>query len=208
LRQVTLLCWLLCALTWRCCEGSQSANRPAKPPAALRMPREFADLCTMRIPLRRSERLLPVTHIHTMSPLNRTAASRLFAVASRPAFSRQAPRFASNQSFVAPNSAEVDNIQSREEPPSPVHLTKGETKGSEPAVQNTPSHAPNYGAAVDYRTSAFSPVPKRVMDGSEPTETVAAAVVSGAPTDLQARTVRFVNSRLRCLLEDSFVLTH
>jgi hypothetical protein len=131
-----------------------------------------------------------------MSPLNRTAASRLFAVASRSAFSRQAPRFASNQSFVAPNSAEVDNIQSRDEPPSPVHLTKGETKGSEPAVQNTPSHAPNYGAAVDYRTSAFSPVPKRVMDGSEPTETVAAAVVSGAPTDLQARTVRFVNSRL------------
>ncbi|KAG9665735.1 hypothetical protein KCU81_g2986, partial [Aureobasidium melanogenum] len=125
-----------------------------------------------------------------MSPLNRTAASRLFAVASRPAFSRQAPRFASNQSFVASNSAEVDNLQRRDEPPSPVHLTKGETKGSESAVSNTPSHAPNYGAAVDYRTSAFSPVPKRVMDGSEPTETVAAAVVSGAPTDLQARTVR------------------
>ena len=125
-----------------------------------------------------------------MSPLNRTAASRLFAVASRPAFSRQAPRFASNQSFVDSTSAEVDNIQPRDEPPSPVHLTKGETKGSESAVQNTPSHAPNYGAAVDYRTSAFSPVPKRVMDGSEPTETVAAAVVSGAPSDLQARTVR------------------
>lgn len=33
------------------------------------------------------------------------------------------------------------------------------------------------------------------MDGSEPGETVAAAVVSGAPTDLQARTVRFVNAR-------------
>ena len=36
----------------------------------------------------------------------------------------------------------------------------------------------------------FSPVPKRVMDGSEPGETVPAAVLSGAPTDLQARTVR------------------
>jgi NADH dehydrogenase (ubiquinone) Fe-S protein 4 len=142
-----------------------------------------------------------------MSPLNRTAASRLFAVASRPAFSRQAPRFASNQSFVAPNSAEVDNIQSRDEPPSPVHLTKGETKGSEPAVQNTPSHAPNYGAAVDYRTSSFSPVPKRIMDGSEPTETVAAAVVSGAPSDLQARTVRFVNSHLSPLVSELVILT-
>lgn len=29
------------------------------------------------------------------------------------------------------------------------------------------------------------------MDGSEPTGTVAAAVLSGAPTDLQARTVRY-----------------
>jgi hypothetical protein len=155
----------------------------------------------------RSERLLLVTHIHTMSPLNRTAASRFFAVASRPAFSRQAPRFASNQSFVAPNSAEVDNIQSSETAPAPVHLTKGENKGSEPAVQNTPSHAPNYGAAVDYRTSAFSPVPKRIMDGSEPTETVAAAVLSGAPSDLQARTVRFVNACLLSLGSGLFILT-
>ena len=38
------------------------------------------------------------------------------------------------------------------------------------------------------------------MDGSEPTETVAAAVLSGAPTDLQARTVRFVNPRLSPLV--------
>jgi len=32
----------------------------------------------------------------------------------------------------------------------------------------------------------------RVMDGSEPGENGAAAVLSGAPTDLQARTVRYV----------------
>ena len=89
----------------------------------------------------------------TPLPINRTAASRLFAVASRPALSQQTPRVARWQSTVGPNSHEVDNIQSRDEPPSPVHLTKGETKGSEPAAQNTPSHAPNYGAAVDYRTS-------------------------------------------------------
>ena len=37
----------------------------------------------------------------------------------------------------------------------------------------------------------FSPVPKRVMDGSEPGESVVAAVLSGAPIDLQARTVRY-----------------
>lgn len=37
----------------------------------------------------------------------------------------------------------------------------------------------------------FSPIPKRVMDGSEPGDSVAAAVLSGAPIDLQARTVRY-----------------
>ncbi|KAL8969392.1 MAG: hypothetical protein Q9183_002013 [Haloplaca sp. 2 TL-2023] len=37
---------------------------------------------------------------------------------------------------------------------------------------------------------AFSPIPKRVMDGSEPGELTAAAVLSGAPVDLQARTAR------------------
>lgn len=43
----------------------------------------------------------------------------------------------------------------------------------------------------------FSPVPKRVMDGSEPVETVPAAVLSGAPTDLQARTVRYGHTDCR-----------
>ncbi|KAL5358410.1 ETC complex I subunit conserved region-domain-containing protein [Aspergillus floccosus] len=51
-------------------------------------------------------------------------------------------------------------------------------------------HQPDYEATIDHGTSQFSPVPKRVMDGSEPGETVPAAVLSGAPTDLQARTVR------------------
>lgn len=32
--------------------------------------------------------------------------------------------------------------------------------------------------------------PKAVMDGSEPGEVLPAAVLSGAPVDLQARTVR------------------
>lgn len=41
--------------------------------------------------------------------------------------------------------------------------------------------------------SNFSPIPKRVMDGSEPGESVAAAVLSGAPVELQARTVRCIS---------------
>jgi NADH dehydrogenase (ubiquinone) Fe-S protein 4 len=38
----------------------------------------------------------------------------------------------------------------------------------------------------------FSPVPKRVMNGSEDTDVLPAAVLSGAPIELEARTVRYV----------------
>ncbi|KAL9622103.1 MAG: hypothetical protein Q9160_003446 [Pyrenula sp. 1 TL-2023] len=55
-----------------------------------------------------------------------------------------------------------------------------------------PAHQPDYDAPIDHGTSSFSPVPKRVMDGSEPGDVTAAAVLSGAPIDLQARTVRSV----------------
>lgn len=51
-------------------------------------------------------------------------------------------------------------------------------------------HQPDYRAHVDHGTSQYSPVPRRVQDGSEPGESLAAAVLSGAPVDLQARTVR------------------
>ena len=51
-------------------------------------------------------------------------------------------------------------------------------------------HQPDYAATVDHGTSTYSPVPKRVMNGSEPGETTPAAILSGAPVDLQARTVR------------------
>ncbi|RMD41324.1 hypothetical protein DV735_g3797, partial [Chaetothyriales sp. CBS 134920] len=51
-------------------------------------------------------------------------------------------------------------------------------------------HQPDYSAHIDHGTSRFSPVPIRVMDGSEPGDITPAAVLSGAPVDLQARTVR------------------
>lgn len=53
-----------------------------------------------------------------------------------------------------------------------------------------PEHQPDYRAHVDHGTSLYSPVPRRVQDGSEPGETLPAAVLSGAPVDLQARVVR------------------
>ncbi|KAH0558976.1 NADH:ubiquinone oxidoreductase 21kD subunit [Trichoglossum hirsutum] len=49
---------------------------------------------------------------------------------------------------------------------------------------------PEYDHPVDHATSTFSPVPKAVMDGSEDGEVLPAAVLSGAPMELQARTVR------------------
>lgn len=53
-----------------------------------------------------------------------------------------------------------------------------------------PNNQPKYNTRVDHGTSLFSPVPRRVMDGSEPGPTLPAAVLSGAPVDLQARVVR------------------
>ncbi|KIY04225.1 uncharacterized protein Z520_00919 [Fonsecaea multimorphosa CBS 102226] len=53
-----------------------------------------------------------------------------------------------------------------------------------------PDHQPDYTAMVDHGTSTYSPVPRRVMNGSEPGHVTPAAVLSGAPVDLQARTVR------------------
>ncbi|KXG51059.1 NADH dehydrogenase ubiquinone Fe-S protein 4, mitochondrial [Penicillium griseofulvum] len=68
-------------------------------------------------------------------------------------------------------------------------------KDSSLITKETPSeamarHQPDYEATIDHGTSQFSPVPKRVMDGSEPGNSLPAAILSGAPTDLQARTVR------------------
>ncbi|KXL50045.1 hypothetical protein M433DRAFT_103374 [Acidomyces richmondensis BFW] len=58
------------------------------------------------------------------------------------------------------------------------------------AIESHARHEPDYNVHIDYRTSSFSPIPTRVMDGSEPGLNTPAAVLSGAPVDLQARTVR------------------
>ena len=53
-----------------------------------------------------------------------------------------------------------------------------------------PEHQPDYSARVDHATGMYSPVPRRGQDGSESDIPLSAAVISGAPVDLQARTVR------------------
>ncbi|KAJ0118948.1 hypothetical protein J7T55_013204 [Diaporthe amygdali] len=56
--------------------------------------------------------------------------------------------------------------------------------------QGGKNNQPDYAARIDNATSTFTPVPKRVLDGSEPSEILPAAITSGAPMELQARTVR------------------
>ncbi|KAL1844615.1 hypothetical protein VTK73DRAFT_2169 [Phialemonium thermophilum] len=64
------------------------------------------------------------------------------------------------------------------------------THKEEPPLTTPRHNAPDYSAHTDRATSTFTPVPKRVMDGSEDGEVLPAAVLSGAPVELQARTVR------------------
>jgi NADH dehydrogenase (ubiquinone) Fe-S protein 4 len=54
------------------------------------------------------------------------------------------------------------------------------------------SNEPDYNIQSDKATSTYTPVPRAIQDGSE--EILPAAVISGAPMELQARTVRFVNT--------------
>ncbi|KAK3906014.1 ETC complex I subunit conserved region-domain-containing protein [Staphylotrichum tortipilum] len=50
-------------------------------------------------------------------------------------------------------------------------------------------NAPDYSVTVDLATSTFTPVPKHVQDGSEE-GILPAGLLSGAPLEMQARTVR------------------
>ncbi|KAF1956007.1 hypothetical protein CC80DRAFT_414613 [Byssothecium circinans] len=116
-----------------------------------------------------------------MSLLPRSIGSRLLAASTRPCAARTiGPRYRtySSEPKTSPSDAPA------------VNLTESTQIRQEGASEGNVRHQPDYNVAVDYRTSNFSPVPKRVMDGSEPGESVAAAVLSGAPVDLQARTVR------------------
>lgn len=50
---------------------------------------------------------------------------------------------------------------------------------------------PGEGSFANPRGSTFTPVPKKIQDGSEDVPYLQAAVLSGAPLELQARTVRY-----------------
>ena len=87
-----------------------------------------------------------------------------------------------------PNSQAVSEADAKQATTDQANLAISESAGDVDVYH--PEHQPDYNAPIDHGTSRYSPIPKRVMDGSEPGETLAAAVLSGAPVDLQARQVR------------------
>jgi len=119
----------------------------------------------------------------TMSLIHKSIGSRLIATSAR----RSARPFTTRSRLHAdeptPKASAADPPAGKDGESSLIRK-EGPSEGT--------AHAPDYNVAVDYRTSTFSPIPRRVMNGSEPGESVAAAVLSGAPVDLQARTVRYI----------------
>ncbi|RMZ76748.1 hypothetical protein DV737_g4725, partial [Chaetothyriales sp. CBS 132003] len=85
------------------------------------------------------------------------------------------------------NATTIANAETTEDQAS---IVVREQKANKSIEARHAKHQPDYNARVDHGTSTFSPVPIRVMDGSEPGDITPAAVLSGAPLDLQARTVR------------------
>ncbi|PGH01514.1 NADH dehydrogenase (ubiquinone) Fe-S protein 4 [Blastomyces parvus] len=96
-----------------------------------------------------------------------------------------------NARYISKTSSQLAEDAPKSSPAdAPGAVVRGSLTRKETPSEAMARHQPDYNATVDHGTSSFSPVPKRVMDGSEPSGAVAAAVLSGAPTDLQARTVR------------------
>ncbi|KAF2494202.1 hypothetical protein BU16DRAFT_512579 [Lophium mytilinum] len=118
-----------------------------------------------------------------MSALPRSIGSRLLPLVARPTVRRAfAPQI---RHYADEPSPKINALDAPSTKPAEAAMISRESGG-----EGTPSHQPDYDVSIDYRVSNFSPIPKRVMDGSEPGDSVAAAVLSGAPVDLQARTVR------------------
>ncbi|MCJ1312584.1 hypothetical protein MMC25_006258 [Agyrium rufum] len=129
-----------------------------------------------------------------MSFLRRQCAARLLPLSlSTNYIARFVPisstRFESTKAASQINAAPPPKADRSDPPADPASATGAIIRQESPA-EGTVDHQPNYHAPVDHGTSNFSAIPRRVMDGSEPSGDLAAAVLSGAPVELQARTVR------------------
>ncbi|KAL2148593.1 hypothetical protein VTH82DRAFT_2147 [Thermothelomyces myriococcoides] len=108
-----------------------------------------------------------------MSSLRTTAsAARLLRTAS------QARNFAIPAARRYESSTAASNVPAK---------TEEEKKETSP-MATLPRNAPDYKVPIDMATNTFTPVPKHVQDGSE--DVTPAGLLSGAPIELQARTVR------------------
>lgn len=134
-----------------------------------------------------------------MSLLRPSIVGRLLKAAG-PAAYRPAPAFAryGTQTTVGTTLTESDESKPSQSSSSSVERTDTKIRHNNPDWNVEVDQASSYaqlapismvGGLTSCRT--YSPVPKRVMDGSEEGEVLPAAVLSGAPIELQARTVRY-----------------
>lgn len=123
-----------------------------------------------------------------MRPQSSFRIAQVFQSAVRPTrcLSMTAPR-----RLGEPDQRDIPAVEAMQSTEDQASMVVAERKGADGAVGTYhPEHQPDYGAHVDHGTSLYSPIPRRVQDGSEPGEALPAAVLSGAPVDLQARTVK------------------
>ncbi|KAK8080079.1 hypothetical protein PG997_007897 [Apiospora hydei] len=119
-----------------------------------------------------------------MASLRTASAAKMLRTAatssSRPAMASMAAT--QQRRFKSDNVVEVNKEL--------AHAMPSGGESSVPDIQRPNEKGPDYGAHIDKATSMFTPVPKQVQDGSEDVNVLPAAVLSGAPMELQARTVR------------------
>nr|CAA39675.1 18 kD subunit of NADH dehydrogenase (ubiquinone) [Neurospora crassa] len=101
------------------------------------------------------------------------------------------------------DSAEPARVPSVESARVPEKLAKEDSPLATPK-----RNSPDYNVPIDKATSTWTPVPKHIQNGSEE-GILPAAVVSGAPMELQARTVRiYLPSKPATQSSNSRVLWH
>lgn len=121
-----------------------------------------------------------------MSVLRLQSSIRLARAYNSPRFFSQT----ANRKLEEPNPKDIPDAAAMQATEDQASMVVAEQKPDKAVGGYHPEHQPDYNAMVDHGTSTFSPVPKRVMNGSEPGGITPAAVLSGAPVDLQARAVR------------------
>ena len=129
--------------------------------------------------------------LHNMSILRPQRALQLSRSWIRPQQAARCLSTSSRRHLGEPNPRAIPDVEAMQMTEDQASMVVAETK-PETAVEERPieRNQPDYNATVDHGTGLYSPIPKRVMNGSEPGGITPAAVLSGAPVDLQARTVR------------------